>query len=105
LLKGDLGFFEHDRFIDMILVASQQDFYFSHRVWFFMEANLLTEQQASQKVLNCLKQVSMHQETKEIFYLANSTDYISSLYKLNMIPLYPILQDYLCSVKELRPFL
>ena len=36
LLKGDLGYVQHDQLLNMILVASQSDFYFCHRVWFFM---------------------------------------------------------------------
>lgn len=60
LLKGDLGYQQHDSLLNLILVASQSDFYFCHRVWFFMQANKYTEKTISSKVIHCLKQVSMH---------------------------------------------
>jgi len=54
-----------------------------------MHANQFSEQTTSAKVIHCLKQVSMHQETKEILYLANSDDILEMLLDLQMITLYP----------------
>jgi hypothetical protein len=47
----------------------------------------------------------MHKETKEAFYLANSQDLIIKMHRLNMLALYPMIQDFCSSVRELRPLL
>ena len=59
-----------------------------------MQANKYSEKTVSMKVIHCLKQVAMHRETKEIFYLANGQDLLGSLIELNMINLYPKAESY-----------
>lgn len=59
-----------------------------------MHANQFSEYTTSAKVIHCLKQVSMHQETREILYLANSHDILDMLLDLKMITLYPKVLTY-----------
>lgn len=67
-----------------------------------MQANKYNEKTVSSKVIHCLKQVAMHKETKEIFYLANGKDLLGTLIDLKMINLYPKANSYAETDSDLK---
>lgn len=86
-MNGDLDYSEHEELLNLILAASQSDFYFSHRVLFFMQAN--RKEPMAHKVLHCLRQVSMHKDTQEVMYLASGQDILAELAKTGLLNCYP----------------
>jgi hypothetical protein len=73
-------------------MASLTSFFFSHRVWFFMQTEKFKSPQnatETNQMLKGLKNVCMHEDTHEIIYLANSSDLLRLLIDLDMVQLYP----------------
>ena len=97
-LKCDLE--NPQQLFDFILMASSADFFFAHRVWFFLQSSLqkgLTPETivTTQKVMRGLKclQMSPQGNPSEILFLANSQDVMRLLAELNLAAEYPHLNE------------
>ena len=70
-----------------------------------MQANKLSERTVTSKVIFQLKQVCMHKETRELFYLTNGNQLIQSLVKQNLLTFYPNVATFVQDDKAMRPML
>ena len=105
LLKGDLE--DPAQLFDFILMASSADFYFAHRVWFFLESGMLRGMSATtileaQKVLRGLKCLSMspHGNPNELLFVANSQEIMRLISELNLGDFYPQLGSIMNTFKR-----
>lgn len=83
----------------MILMASLTDFHFSHRVWFYVNSEMMETRNVvlAAQVIKGLKNISMHEDNAEVLFLANSKDFIKLIVDLEMIKLYPAIKKVLFS--------
>lgn len=88
-LRCDLE--DPQQLFDFILMASSADFFFAHRVWFFLYSSMLRGMSpetivTAQKVIRGLKclQMSPQGNPNEILFLANSQDIMHLLADLNL---------------------
>lgn len=88
-------------------MASSADFFFAHRVWFFLQSSMLRGMSPetivnAQKVTRGLKclQMSPQGNPGEILFLANSADIMKLLVDLSLGSHYPHLEELTCTFKR-----
>ena len=84
----------------MILSASRQDMFFSHRIYFFFQAMIFSDDMDGNKkrelgevILKQIKRICI--ESENLLCLSNSKDVINTIIKLGMLKQYPHLEKHL----------
>jgi hypothetical protein len=94
-LKG--GIERPEDLFQVMIRAAQNDFFFSHRIWFFFHSAMFQEfsqqiYESSFQILHGLKMVCLEQKTERL-YIANSTTIARAIFQLFMSDFYPSLHS------------
>lgn len=90
-LKGN--FEDPPALFNVIIMASQTDFFFGHRIWFFFHSAMFSEfshqiYEMSASILKSLKAVCLDNEDEKL-YIANSDQICKLIVRLFMSDYYP----------------
>lgn len=94
------GLEDRQELTTLILNAAKSDMFFSHRIWFFFQSLLFSDNEAgktkkevAQQIVSQLKQICM--ENQHLLYLVNNQDILYYTIKFGMLKQYPHFQKHL----------